>query len=181
MAAQGTDLLLISRGGEHYKITAAEIAALGGGGGSDPWSYIKLASNEVTTTTSNTATALAFGSLSPNTHYLFEGFLFLQTAATTTGARPGISWPSGTVQEGAWMLSPSNATAFSSRFWGAPTTANAASTGIAVVNEGYHGRFEGQFVTGASPGGSLTITIATEVAGSEARIMANSWLRWRTI
>jgi hypothetical protein len=112
---------------------------------------------------------------------LFEGFLFLQTAATTTGARPGISWPGGTVQETAWMISPGSLTAFNSRFWGAPTTQNAAATAIGAADEGMHGRFEGQFVTGASPTGALTITLATEIAGSEARIMQNSWLRWRVI
>jgi hypothetical protein len=36
MAAQGTDLLLVERGGVLYKLTANEIAALGGGGGGTP-------------------------------------------------------------------------------------------------------------------------------------------------
>lgn len=147
---------------------------------SDPWTYVKLAQTAATTATGNTATALGF-TPEANAHYIFEGMLFVQAAATTTGARPGISWPSGTVQESAWMLSPNNATAFASRFWGAPTTSNASATGVAIANEGLHARFEGQLITGASPSGSLAITIASEVAGSEARIMANSWLRWRTI
>lgn len=152
-----------------------------GSGGSDAWTYVKLSSNFTTTTTANSSTGLSFGSLAPNTHYLFEGQFFLQSVATTTGARPGIIWPSGTVQETAWMLSPNNATAFASRFWGAPSTANASATGMAVINEGFFGRVEGQFVTGASPSGSLTISLASEIAGSEVRMMANSWIRYRTI
>lgn len=151
-----------------------------GGGGSDPWTYVKLAETAITTVTQNTVTALGF-TPAANSHYIFEGMLFLQTAATTTGARPGIAWPTGTTQDSAWMLAPNNATGFVSRFWGVPNTANAAATAIAVANEGLHGRFEGQFITGASTSGNLAITIASEIAGSEARIMANSWIRYRTI
>ena len=33
MAAQGTDLVVVERGGVLYKLTATELAALGGGGG----------------------------------------------------------------------------------------------------------------------------------------------------
>jgi len=150
-------------------------------GGSDPWTYVKLETTVTSTSTANTATALAFGSLAADTHYIFEGMLFMQSSVTTTGVRPGISWPTGTTQETAWMQSSTSVTAFTSRFWGAPTTANAGATSAAVANEGQHGRFEGQFVTGGSPTGSLRITLASEIAASEVRLMANSWLRYRTI
>ncbi len=180
MAASGTDLVVVERGGVLYKLTLAEIAALVGGGGSDPWTYVKLAGTAETTGTANLATALAFTPLA-NTHYIVEGMLMLQSAATTTGARPGISWPGGTSQETAWVLAPNSATAFVSRLWGAPTAANAAATGIAVANEGYYGKIEAQFITGASPSGNFTVTIASEIAASAARIMANSWIRYRTI
>jgi hypothetical protein len=182
MPVAGTDLVLVERGGVPYKTTAQAVADLGaGGGGSDPWTYVKLASTFTTTSTDDTASGLELGSLAPDTHYLFEGFLFLQSAATATGARPGISWPGGTVQETAWMISPISLVGFASRFWGAPTTQKVNAGAIGVADESTHGRFEGQFITGASPTGALEITLATEGGGIEVRIMANSWLRWRTI
>lgn len=163
-----------------FAAAVALVPGFGGFGGGDPWTYVKLVSNAVTTATGNTATGLAFAP-DPLSHYVVEGQLFLQAAATTTGARPGLSWPTGTTQEVGWVLAPTNATAFVSRFWGAPTGANAASTGVSVANEGIFGRIEAQFITGVSPGGSFSVTIATEIAGSEARIMANSWIRYRKL
>jgi hypothetical protein len=78
-------------------------------------------------------------------------------------------------------MSPSSATAFVTRFWGNTSAANAASTGVAVANEGIFGMVNAMFVTGGSPSGNFTITLASEIAASEARIMANSFLRYREI
>ena len=147
----------------------------------DPWTYVKLADNATTTATANSDTDLAF-SPPPLSTVIFEGQLFLQAAATTTGARPGLKWPTlGVLQNIGWVMSPSSATAFASRFWGNTNTANAAATGVAVANEGLFGQVQGTLVTGPVVTGNLIVTLASEVAGSEARIMANSWLRWRTI
>ena len=146
----------------------------------DPWTYIKLADNAITTSTANAPTALTF-TPEPNKQYLVEGWLYLQAQATTTGARPGISWPLGTLQEAAWAMAPSNATTITSRFWGAPTAANVAATGVAVANEGLFGMVYAMFVTGPSVSGDFTVTIASEINNSQARIMANSWIRYRTI
>lgn len=52
MAVVGTDLLLIERGGVLYQATAAQIAALGGGGGS-------VALTQITLTVSPVATSYA--------------------------------------------------------------------------------------------------------------------------
>ena len=78
------------------------------------------------------------------------------------------------------MMSPNNATAFANRFWGNTTTANASATGVAVANEGIYSQFQGLLVMGASPSGNFQITLATEVNGSAARMMANSFIRYRT-
>lgn len=149
-------------------------------GGADPWTYVKLTANFLNSTTTNTSSLLRF-TPEANSFYEVEGKLFLQSAATTTGPRPGISWPTGTTQEAAWMMAPSSATAFISRFWGAPTTANAASTGVAIANEGLYGQVKAMFLTGATPAGNWTITLASEISASESRIMANSFIRYRKI
>ena len=146
----------------------------------DPWTYIKLADNAITTSTANAPTALTF-TPEPNKQYLVEGWLYLQAQATTTGARPGISWPLGTLQEAAWAMAPSNATTITSRFWGAPTAANVATVGVAVADDELFGMVNAMFVAGPSVSGDFTVTIASEINNSQARIMANSWIRYRTI
>lgn len=150
-------------------------------GSSDPWTYVKLDADATTTTTANSNTALAF-TPPPLSVVIFEGQLFLQAAATTTGARPGLKWPTlGVLQNIARVESARSATASVLRFWGNTTTANAAATSVAVANEGLFGQIQGTIVTGPVVTGDLIITLASEVAGSEARIMANSWLRYRVI
>ena len=149
--------------------------------GSDPWNYVKLAVNATTTGTANIDTALAFAPPALST-VVFECQLFLRAAATTTGARPGLKWPTvGVLQNIARAESPSSATAAALRFWGNTAAANAAATGVAVANEGLFGQIQGTIVTGPVVTGNLIVTLASEVAASEVRIMANSWLRWRTI
>lgn len=146
-----------------------------------PWTYVILGSDfEVTTTTNSNITGLFF-TPEANLRYEVEGRFFLQAAATTTGARPGISWPAGGVsQNSAWMMSGSSATAFTSRIWGNTSTANAASTGVAVANEGQYGQLQALVVMGGSPSGNFQITLASEVAASAARMMTNSFIRYRT-
>lgn len=147
---------------------------------SDPWTYVRLLADFSTSTTANAATLLAFTPLA-DTMYEIEGRFFLQSTVVTTGARPGISWPGGSLQDGAWMVAPSSATAFASRFWGAPTTANAASTAMPVINEGYYSQVSAVLVMGGSPTGDFTITLASEISASAVRIMANSFIRYRAV
>ena len=177
MPVSGTDLVLVERAGVLYKATAADFSA----GGSDPWTYVKLASNATTTGTANVDTALAF-TPPANSVIVFESQLFLQTAATTTGARPGLKWPTaGVLQNIARAESANSVTAGILRYWGTTATAAALATAIGVANQGFFGQVQGTLVTGATVTGNLIITIASETSGVEARIMANSWLRWRTI
>lgn len=147
----------------------------------DPWTYVKLTQAATTTAATNGVTALSF-TPDPDTLYEIEGKFFLQAAATTTGPRPGIQWPSaGVLQNVAWVIAPISATAFASRFWGNTATANATSTGVAVANEGIYGTAQALLLTGPSVTGDFAITLASEVAGSEVRIMENSFIRYRKI
>lgn len=149
--------------------------------GSDPWTYVKLSSDYVVSTTTNSDSFLRF-TPSASTHYVVEGMLFLQTAATTTGARPGIKWPTGGINQNiAWVTSSMSVTTFASRFWGGTTTANAASTAIGGANKSFYGKIEASFVTSPYPNGDFIITLASEVNGSVARLMTNSFIRYRSI
>lgn len=151
-----------------------------GPSGSDAWTYVRLTSDFTTTSTANSDSPLAFIPAG-NTLYEIEGRFFLQADAITTGPRPGIAWPTGSQQEAAWMMAPTSATAFVSRLWGAPSAANAASTGIAVANEGYYGQVSALLRMGALPSGNFRITLASEIAGSTVRLMANSFIRYRAV
>lgn len=149
--------------------------------GSDPWTYVKLSSDYLVSTTTNSDSFLRF-TPSASTHYVVEGMLSLQTAATTTGARPGIKWPTGGINQNiAWVTSSMSVTTFASRFWGNTTTANAASTAIGVANQSFYGKIEASFVTSPNPNGDFIITLASEVNGSVARLMTNSFIRYRSI
>lgn len=160
---------------------AAPPAGEGGGSGGDSWTYVKLTSNASTTGTANTDTALTFVP-APNTQYEITGRFFLQAAATTTGVRPGIKWPTaGITQNAASMVSPLSATAAATRYWGDTSTQNAASTGIAVANQATYGEVQAMFITGTSVTGAFVITLASEVSGSAVQMNTGSFIRYRVI
>jgi hypothetical protein len=160
--------------GEEF--TTAEKSKLAG---LKDWTYVTLASNELNSTTTAITSALQF-SPAASTRYEIEGRFFLQSAATTTGVRWGLVWPSGLTQNAAWGVSPNTLVAFTSRFWGNTTAQAVLATGIGVINEGFYGQLQALMVVGASPGGVFGVTLASEIAASEVRIMQNSFIRYRT-
>lgn len=156
-------------------------AKTGGGGGSGDWTYVFLVANAISTVTARADTGLQF-TPQANSHYEIEGKLYLQAAATTTGVRFGLKWPTASVlQNAARIESPSSATAGTLRFWGNTAAADVAATGVPVANEGIFGKIDALLRTGPAPVGNFIVTIASEIAASEARIMANSFIRYRKI
>ena len=152
---------------------------ISGGGGSD-WVYVKLATDATTTTTANTDTDLKFTPLASK-HYEIEGKFFLESVATTTGVRPGIKFPTGLLRNAAWMVSPISSSVFNSRFWGSTASANVATASAAVANEGFYGQVNAMIVTGGSVAGDFVITLASEIASSQVKINADSFIRYREI
>lgn len=162
--------------GDHWHLTQAQHDALL----NDQWTYAVLGSDfDNATTANNAVTGLNF-TPQANKRYHIEGLYLLQTAVAATGARPGISWPSGYTDGAAFTAAPNSTTAFASQF-GTPAagTANAASTGLAVINRSYLGRMEAILVTGGSPSGNFQVTLASE-ATDNVRMKAGSFLRYRT-
>jgi hypothetical protein len=150
-------------------------------GAAADWTYVKLTADAITSGTANSDTLLAF-TPQASSHYEIEGKFFLESAATTTGVRPGIKWSTaGLLRNVAWMISPISATTFASRFWGNTTAANAASTAVPVANEGIYGEVRAMFVTDVSVVGNFVITLASEVSGSQVKINADSFIRYRKI
>ena len=150
------------------------------GGGSDPWTVVKLASEFTTSLATNTSvTGLFFTPAANKTYIVYGGFL-LRTATATVGARPGIAWP--TVSDGgAWVDAPNSVTAAAMRIWGAKTTQNAASTGLADTTNSHYAKLEALLVAGASPSGNFQVTLASETAGTTVRMRAGSYIMYREI
>jgi hypothetical protein len=162
-------------------VQSFSLVASGGSGGGSGWTYVKLLADAATTLTSNVDTLLRF-TPDANSHYEVEGKFFLESVATTTGVRPGIKWStSGLLRNVAWIVSPTSATAFVSRFWGNTVAANAASTAVPVANEGLYGEVNAMFVTAATVAGDFVITIASEIAGSQVKINGDSYIRYRKV
>jgi hypothetical protein len=150
--------------------------------GSDPWTYVALASDFVNdTVTAANVTGLAFTPTEPNTTYIVEGFFMLRAAAATTGARPGHTWPTGLTDGATQMSAASSTTASTFGQDGASTEVVASATGVAATTRSAPGTLWSTFRTGASPGGSFQIRLRSEIAASAATMRAGSWIRWRTI
>lgn len=186
-----TDVRLLGRSagsaGDCQEITVgsglslAAGALTASGGGSDPWTYVALGSNFVSSATANTnVTGLNF-TPAANLRYHVEGSFLLRTATATSGARPGIAWPAGYSDGAAYMQAPNSLTAIAMQM-GTPAagTANAASTGLPVIDRSYAAQMQAILIMGASPSGNFQITLAAETSGVNATMAAGSFIRYRT-
>lgn len=150
-------------------------------GGADPWTIVKLASDFVTSLATNTnVTGLFFTPTAGKKYIVYGGFL-LRTATATVGARPGIAWPAGLTDGGAWVDAPNSATAAAMQIWGTIATANAASTGLANTTASHYARLEAMLIVGASPSGNFQVTLASETAATNVTMKAGSYIMYREI
>lgn len=150
-------------------------------GGSDPWTYVKLASDFVTSSsTAVNVTGLAF-TPQANKSYQFDGILYLRTATATVGPRTGLSWPTGAVDGVARIDTPSSATARLLTNGNINAALLAAVGGLPNTTQSYPGKIEGTLIMGASPSGDVRVQLASETAATNVTIKAGSWLRYREI
>lgn len=146
------------------------------------WTYVKLGSDFTVNTTANNNVPNFKFTPDANKVYEIEAMYLLQTSVTTTGARPGISFPTGYLDGAAQTDSPNTAAAFNTRFHNPDSgTENVNATGLPVINRSYLGSMKCLLVMGASPSGDFQITLASEIAASDVKMMANSFLRYREI
>lgn len=151
------------------------------GGGSDPWTYVKLGSDFVTgNTTNDNVTGFNF-TPAANKTYVIEGQFFLRTATATVGARPGVSFPTGLTDSVCYVMAPNSATSFAHQNFANTTTANAASTGLTNTTNSQQGQILATLIVGASPSGNFQITLASETAATNVTMKAGSWFRYREI
>lgn len=157
------------------EIVAAIDAQLGstdwqrGGGGSDSWTWTKLASNSTVSTTAYAdVTGMSF-TAAANTTYLVELMGAYQTAATTTGIGLAMDIPSGSVIGSVTVHT--NATAHGGVEQIADATTTGASTGVRAVNTNTPIRGKWVIAVGAT-GGTVQLKQRSEIAASNTVLQA---------
>ena len=113
--------------------------------------------------------------------YLIFGYFLLRTATATVGARPGVAWPSGLVDSVMRMEASNSLTTSAIRTWGARSTLNAASTGLATTTNSHWGSLDGIMITDVNVSGNFQITLASETAGTNVTMKAGSILMYREL
>jgi len=140
------------------------------GGGSDPWTWQKLAADTANSTTTPAAvTGLSF-TATANTTYLVEVFGTFQSAATTTGIALALDIPSGTVS--GQVIHPSSATALTGTEQIADNATSGATTGVraAATNVPILASF---IVAVGATGGPVQLQFRSEIAASAVTMKAN--------
>jgi hypothetical protein len=150
-------------------------------GGSDPWVRIKLAADFVTSLATNVnITGFAF-TPAINKTYLIFGYFLLRTATATIGARPGVAWPANLTDSTMRVEAANSLTASALQLFGARTTKNAASTGLATTADSHWGSLDGIMITSGTTSGTFQITLASETAGTNVTMKAGSVLMYREL
>ena len=177
LAVQGAPTSVTIKAGSF--ITATKLDSIASSGG---WTYVFLASDFTNSTTTPTnVPGLAF-TPAADTRYEIEGRFFVRAAATTTGAQIGVVWPTGIVAPSAANLgSPQSSTAMRLANPTRGTTLSANSTGVPSTTLEAMGYLNAVLTTGGSPSGTFRIRLDSEVAASEARMVAGSFIRYREI
>lgn len=150
-------------------------------GGADPWTYLVLASDFVTSSATAVAiTGLAF-TPDPNTRYEFEAVLLTRTATAAVGPRPGIAWPTPTQVDGVGFIQQTSAAGTNVLQNGNIAAAVLAPAGgLPDTTNSWPAFIRGAFVTGGTVTVGLRLQIASETAGTNVTVKAGSFLKYRT-
>lgn len=151
------------------------------GGGSDPWTYVKLGSDFPTTSATAVDVTGMFFTPQANQTYLVEANLFLRTATATVGPRPGCAWNTGNTDGVMSVQTTSSATANVFANGNINAAVLTPVGGLPNTTQSYPAYLYGTFIVGASPTGNWRLQLASETAGTTVTMKAGSWLRYRTI
>lgn len=160
----------------------AIIADLPGGPGGDPWTYVRVNNDQDFTTSLATAqdvTGLAF-TPAPNERYLFEAVLGIRSATATVNPRVGLAWPTGLADGVATIEQTSTATAKVMANGNIGAALLMAVGGIPNNTQSWPALVYGWVRAGATPSGNVRVQLASETGGTIVRIVAGSYLRYRT-
>jgi hypothetical protein len=152
-----------------------------GGGGSDPWTYLKLGNNF--TTSSATAVDLTGLGFAPavNTTYTFEALLMLKTATATVNPRTGFAWPTGMTSGVVSINQSQSVTAQLMAFGSIAAASLIAVGGLTNTTAAWPAIVYGVAVAGATPSGNIRVQMASETAGTVVTVLAGSFLKYRVV
>lgn len=138
-------------------------------GGSDPWTYAKLATNNTVSTVAYANVAgMSFTALA-NTTYLVEVIGAYQTAATTTGIGLALDIPFGSVI--GQSITNTSASALGGTEQIADATTTGTTTGVRAANT--NTPITGKWVVNVGgTGGTVQLMQRSEVAGSNTVLQA---------
>jgi hypothetical protein len=146
------------------------LAKQGEGGGSDPWTWVKLGADVANSTITLAAvTGLSF-TASANTTYLVEVVGAFQSAATTTGIAVALDIPSGSVIGQA--LSNISATTVGATEQIADNATTGATTAVRAANANIPLTARFVVAVGAT-GGNVQLQFRSEIAASAVTMKAN--------
>jgi hypothetical protein len=144
--------------GEYYHLTAAEYAALAG----DSWTYVKLATDfSTSSSTAVDVTGLTF-TPDPSETYVVEAFLLTESSSTTVGVKPGVAWPTGLTNGAARIDATNTSTTTVIANVNYSGAGEASGTDWPAADTSYPVTITATFITGASPSGSFKVTLARE-------------------
>lgn len=170
---------LISALGADYKSLQAQINALGGGGGSDPWTVQAVTTAQSTTSTSTPLEPFSGFTPVANTRYIVDILAMVQSAATTTGVQSALSGPTTGITRSAVKVVSASAATTDKIDHLALNAFQVATAGLTTPNLLM---LQAIIDVGASPGaGLIRAQFKTEVSGSSITIQPGSTMRWRTI
>lgn len=144
----------------------------------DPWTYVKLSADSVVSTIAHAdVTGMSFTALA-DTVYEIEIFGAMQSAATTTGIGVAFKIPSGTVD--GMTIVPNSTTSIQAAMQRADDAIAAPTTAVATaaVNWPIFGKY---LVAVGATGGAVQLRQRSEVAGSNATLMAGLRMKYRQI
>jgi hypothetical protein len=156
-----------------------------GGGGADPWTYIKLAADF--TTTSATADDVNNGALfgftpAANTGYIWESVLAIRSGTATVNPRLGFAWSTGMTDGICSIEQTSTATAKVMANGNIAAALLVAVGGIPTNNSSWPAICYGVVQAGANPSGNCRMQLASETAGTTVRVVASvSYFRYRAL
>lgn len=145
------------------------------------WSEAVLSADFSTTSATQVdVTGLSFTPLA-NKRYIVEGWIAHTANATGTGVRVGVTMPTG-LTCAAVQISGANGSASTQANNNTVASGNTASTsansGGTVATMSY---IAAMVFAGASPGGNVQVTVASEIAANNVTLLSGSILRWRDI
>lgn len=158
----------------------------GGGGSSDPWTVLTLASDFATSEASNQNVPNLLFTPQAGRSYLWELHAILQTSDTAIGARVGMQRPSNFDHFAGQIHAPSSQTVnavrnLSSAFAQAGANVVASAIGFTYADADMFAFGKGMLIAGGSPSGDLQTVLRSETAANEVRMMAGSVLLYREV